>query len=324
VPSSKCAPYILLEIYRRFGGAYCLPLQGRRVHWTNKKSANNKNAACLLCLHRILRLYATPACLKLIPDYTASHPKKAVLFRVRGHHGNWQPQFPRIVICLSWTYVTEWSSAIALPFPLVTLVSFNLSFNTYELYLYGQRYYFMHKVASWQQRVESITENVDRLEHLFDNRCRYRDTFLGGQGGGGEDSPLAIARYRESKEAWEILFAVNDKVKQIKLRVPTLNTEKNVTLDIKYEYINDTKRCSVIKLLVAGKVISEVITVVPPENGYIFVLKSLIRNRRYWKPRRPRYSGWWNRIQMGDNGCMTEEVGSNCRSRQKRQQQSSW
>jgi hypothetical protein len=28
----------------------------------------------------------------------------------RAHQGNWQPQFPRTVISLSWTDVTEWSS----------------------------------------------------------------------------------------------------------------------------------------------------------------------------------------------------------------------
>jgi hypothetical protein len=31
--------------------------------------------------------------------------------RARAHQGNWQPQFPRIIISLSWTHVTEWRSA---------------------------------------------------------------------------------------------------------------------------------------------------------------------------------------------------------------------
>jgi hypothetical protein len=55
--------------------------------------------------------------------------------------------------------------------------------------------------------------------------------------------------------------------------------KNHVTLSIKYEYMNGTKKYSVIKLLVARKVISEVITVVPPENGNVFVQKPRIKNR---------------------------------------------
>jgi hypothetical protein len=90
------------------------------------------------------------------------------------------------------------------------------------------------------------------------------------------EPPLAITRYRDiesieslkkfGKSCWLLTL------KQSKLNCVFLHEiqEKHVTLNIKHEYINDTKRCSVIKLLVARRVISEVITVVPPENGGYF------------------------------------------------------
>jgi hypothetical protein len=37
--------------------------------------------------------------------------ESALALRVRAHQGNWQPQFLRTVISLSWMHVTKWSSA---------------------------------------------------------------------------------------------------------------------------------------------------------------------------------------------------------------------
>jgi hypothetical protein len=37
--------------------------------------------------------------------------RPVVTIRARAHQGNWQPQFPRTFISLSWTHCTEWSRA---------------------------------------------------------------------------------------------------------------------------------------------------------------------------------------------------------------------